>query len=192
MTYLTGCCMISLNHSFLAWDISIFGYEWWIFSCHSHKWDFVSSSSIKIFRCAASWIFICMIDLGTVHLKSGRGAVQFGTCCVWNTMATFNSCVFFLDPPLFIVRKIMAPTEYFPENLEENVNVKMVLIVENARFAIAIGLIILHSSVLKMRLKVFKICLRHFHKFGQASSCNCTVFPAMYDYPCWKDCQETF
>ena len=79
-------------------------------------------------------------QLGTVHLKSGRGAGQFGTCCVWNTMAPFNSCVFFLDPPLFIVRKIMAPTEYFPDNLEENVNVKMVLIVEKARFTMAIGL----------------------------------------------------
>ena len=42
----------------------------------------------------------------------------------------FNSCVFFLEPPLFIVRKIMPPpsTEYFPDNLEENLNVKMVLI----------------------------------------------------------------
>ena len=61
-------------------------------------------------------------------------------------MAPFNSCVFFPDPPLFIVRKIMAPppTEYFPDNLEENVNVKMVLIMEKARFAIAIGLSILH------------------------------------------------
>ena len=39
-------------------------------------------------------------------------------------MASFNSCVFFPGPPLFIVRKIMAPTEYFPDNLEENVNVK--------------------------------------------------------------------
>ena len=58
----------------------------------------------------------------------------------------------------------MPPTEYFPDNLEENVNVKMVLIVEKARFAIAIDLSILHSSVLKMRLKVRKICLRHFHK----------------------------
>ena len=77
----------------------------------------------------------------------------------------------------------MAPTEYFPDNLEENVNVKMVLIVEKERFSTAIGLSILHSSVLKMRLTVGKICLRHFHKFGQASSCNCTVFPAMYDYP---------
>ena len=86
----------------------------------------------------------------------------------------------------------MAPTEYFPDNLEENVNVKMVLIVEKARFAVAIGLSILHSSVLKMRLKVCKICLRHFHKFGQVSSCDCTVFPAMYDYPRRKDGQETF
>ena len=83
------------------------------------------------------------------------------------------------------------PTEYFPDNLEENVNVKMVLIVEKAsfamekaRFARAIDLSILHSSVLKMRPKVCKICLIHFHKFGQASSCNCTVFPAMYNYPC--------
>ena len=94
--------------------------------------------------------------------------------------------VFFPDLPLFIVRKIMPPppTEYFPDNLKGNVNVKMVLIVEKTRFAIAIGLSILHSSVLKMRLKVCKICLRHFQKFGQASSCNCTVFPAMYDYPC--------
>ena len=82
--------------------------------------------------------------------------------------------VFFPDPPLFIVRKIVAPIEYFPDNLEENVNVKMVLIVEKARFAMAIGLLsILHSSVLKMRPKICKICLRHFHKFGQASSCNC-------------------
>ena len=88
-------------------------------------------------------------------------------------MDPFNSCVFFPDPPLLIVRKIMAPTEYFPDNLEENVNVKMVLIVEKARFATAIGLSILHSSVLKMRPKTCKICLRHFHKFGQASSCNC-------------------
>ena len=86
-------------------------------------------------------------------------------------MAPFNSCVFFPNPPLFIVRKIMAPIEYFPDNLEENVNVKMVLIVK-ARFAMAIGLSILHSSVLKMRPKICKICLRHFHKFGQASSCN--------------------
>ena len=84
--------------------------------------------------------------------------------------------VFFPDPPLFIVRKIMAPIEYFPDNLEENVNVKMVLIVEKARFAMAIGLI-LHSSVLKMRPKICKICLRHFHKFV-------TVFLAMYDYSC--------
>ena len=67
----------------------------------------------------------------------------------------------------------MAPTDYFPDNLEENVNVKMVLIVEKARFAMAIGLSILHSSVLKMRPKIGKIFLRHFHKFGQASSCNC-------------------
>ena len=88
-------------------------------------------------------------------------------------MAPFNSCVFFPDPPLFIVRKIMAPTEHFLDNLEENVHVKMVLIVEKARFAMAIGLSILHSSVLKMRPKICKICLRHFHKFGQASSCNC-------------------
>ena len=73
-------------------------------------------------------------------------------------MAPFNSCVFFPDPPLFIVRKIMAPTEYFPDNLEENVNVKMVLlIVEKARSAMAIGLSILHSSVLKMRQKNCKI-----------------------------------
>ena len=98
----------------------------------------------------------------------------------------------FPDPPLFIVRKSWPSAEYFPDNLEEKVNVKMVLIVEKARFAIAIGLSILHSFVSKMRndkyimmrLKVCKICLRHFHKFGQASSCNCTVFPAMYDYPC--------
>ena len=63
-------------------------------------------------------------------------------------MAPFNSCVFFPDPPLFIARKIMPPpTEYFPDNLEENVNVKMVLIVEKARFAIAIGLSIVHLSV---------------------------------------------
>ena len=67
----------------------------------------------------------------------------------------------------------MAPTEYFPDNLEENVNVKMVSIVEKARFAMAIGLSILHSSVLKMRPKICKICLKHFHKFGQVSSCNC-------------------
>ena len=101
-------------------------------------------------------------------------------------MAPFNSCVFLPDPPLFIVRKIMPPppTEYCSDNLDKNVNVKMVLIVEKARFAIAISLSILHSSALKMRPKVCKICLRHFHKFGQASSCNCTVFPAMYDYPC--------
>ena len=72
-------------------------------------------------------------------------------------MAPFNSCVFFPDPPLFIVRKIMTPTEYFPDNLEENVNVKMVLIVEKARSAMAIGLSILHSSVLKMRQKICKI-----------------------------------
>ena len=77
---------------------------------------------------------------------------------------------FFPDPSLLIVRKFMAPTEYFPDNLEGNVNVKMVLIMEKARFAMAIDLSILHSSVLKMRPK---ICLRHFHKFGQASSCNC-------------------
>ena len=43
-------------------------------------------------------------------------------------MAPFNSCVFFPDPPLFIVRKIMALTEYFPDNFGENVNVKLVLI----------------------------------------------------------------
>ena len=67
----------------------------------------------------------------------------------------------------------MAPTEYFLDNLEEKVNVKMVSIVEKARFAMSIGLSILHSSVLKMRPKICKICLRHFHKFGQASSCNC-------------------
>ena len=67
----------------------------------------------------------------------------------------------------------MAPTEYFPDNLEENVNVKMVLIMEKARFAMAIDLSILHSSVLKMRPKICKICLRHFHKLGQASCCNC-------------------
>ena len=71
-------------------------------------------------------------------------------------MAPFKFLCVFPDPPLFIVRKIMAPTEYFPDNLEENVNVKMVLIVEKARFAIAIGLSILHSSVLKMRLKFAK------------------------------------
>ena len=29
----------------------------------------------------------------------------------------------------------MAPTEHFPDNLEENVHVKMVLILEKARFA---------------------------------------------------------
>ena len=81
-------------------------------------------------------------------------------------MAPFNSCVLFPDPLLFIVRKIMAPIEYFPDNLEENVNVKMVLIVKKARFAMATGLSILHSSVLKMRPKIRKICLRHFHKFG--------------------------
>ena len=63
-------------------------------------------------------------------------------------MAPFNSCVFFPDCPLFIVRKIKTPTEYFPDNLEENINVKMVLIVEKARFVMAIGLSILHSSVL--------------------------------------------
>ena len=51
----------------------------------------------------------------------------------------------------------MAPTEYFPDNLGENVNVKMVLIVEKARFAMGIGLSILHSSVLKMRRKICKI-----------------------------------
>ena len=51
----------------------------------------------------------------------------------------------------------MAPTEYFPDNLEENVNVKMVLIVEKARFAMAIGLSILHSFVLKMRPKICKM-----------------------------------
>ena len=78
----------------------------------------------------------------------------------------------------------MAPTEYLPDNLEEIVNAKMVLIVEKARFGMALGLSILHSSVLKMRPKVCKICLRHFDKFGQASSCNCTVFPTTYDYPC--------
>ena len=88
-------------------------------------------------------------------------------------MAPFNSCVFFHDPPLFIVRKIMAPTEYFPDNLEENVHVKMMLIVGKARFAMVICLSILHSSVLKKGSKIGKICLRHFHKFGQASSCNC-------------------
>ena len=88
-------------------------------------------------------------------------------------MAAFNSCVFFPDPPLFTVRKIVAPTEYFPDNLEENVNGKMVLIMKKARFAVAIDLSILHSSVLKIRPKICKICLRHFHKFGQASSCNC-------------------
>ena len=49
----------------------------------------------------------------------------------------------------------------------------MVLIMEKARFAMAIDLSILHSSVLKMRPKICQICLRHFHKFGQASSCNC-------------------
>ena len=71
-------------------------------------------------------------------------------------MAPFNSCVFFPDPPLFIVRKIMALTEYFPDNLEENINVKMVLIMEKARFAMAISLSILHSSVLEMRPKFAK------------------------------------
>ena len=91
---------------------------------------------------------------------------------------------FFLTPLCLLLKKSWPPTEYFLDNLEENVNVKMVLIVEKARFAIAIGLSILHSSVLKMRLKVCKICLRCFRKFGQASSCNCTVFLAMYDYPC--------
>ena len=65
-------------------------------------------------------------------------------------------CFFLTPPPLFIVRKIMVPTEYFPDNLEENVNVKMVLIVEKAKFAMAIGLSILHSSVLKMRPKFAK------------------------------------
>ena len=92
-------------------------------------------------------------------------------------MAPFNSCVFFPDPPLFIVKKIMAPTEYFPDNLEENVNVKMVLIVGKARFAMVICLSILHSSVLKMRPTICKIFLRHFHKFGQASTCNCNFLP---------------
>ena len=56
----------------------------------------------------------------------------------------------------------MAPTEYFPDNLEENVNVKMVLIVEKARFAMAIDLSILHSSVLKMRPKISKNLLETF------------------------------
>ena len=64
-------------------------------------------------------------------------------------MAPFNSCVFFPGPPLCTVRKIMPPTEYFPDNLEENINVKMVLIVEKARFAMAIGLSILYSSEAK-------------------------------------------
>ena len=40
----------------------------------------------------------------------------------------------------------MALTEYFPDNLEENVNVKMVLIVEKARFAIAIVCIYVYMS----------------------------------------------
>ena len=64
--------------------------------------------------------------------------------------------MFFPDPPLFIVRKIMASTEYFPDNLEENINLKMVLIVEKARFAMAISLSILHSSVLKRGKKFAK------------------------------------
>ena len=94
---------------------------------------------------------------GTVHLKSGRGGgwtVRDLLCVKY--YGPFNSCVFFPDPPLFIVRKIMAPTAHFPDNLEENVHVKMVLIVEKARFAMAIGLSILHSSVLKMRQKFAK------------------------------------
>ena len=84
----------------------------------------------------------------------------------------------------------MALTEYFPDNLEENVNVKMVLIVEKARFAMAIDLSILHSSVLKMRPKICKICFRHFHKFGQASSYNC--ISCHVRLPMLKNCQETF
>ena len=80
---------------------------------------------------------------------------------------------FFLTPLCLQLEKPWPPTEHFPDNLEENLHVKMVLIVEKARFAMAIGLSILHSSVLKMRPKIRKICLRHFHKFGQASSCNC-------------------
>ena len=83
-------------------------------------------------------------------------------------------CIFLTPPPpLFIVGKIIAPAEYFPDNLEKNVDVIMVLTMEKARFAMAIDLSILHSSVLKMRPKICKICLRHFHKFGKASSCNC-------------------
>ena len=56
----------------------------------------------------------------------------------------------------------MAPTEYFPDNLEENVNVKMVSIVEKTRFAMAIGLSILHSSVLKNEAKNLQSLLETF------------------------------
>ena len=73
----------------------------------------------------------------------------------------------------------MAPTEYFPDNLGENVNIKMVLIVEKARFAMAIGLSILHSSVLKMRPKICKIAWDIFINLSKLQVV--TVFPAMYD-----------
>ena len=76
----------------------------------------------------------------------------------------------------------MAPTEYFPDNLEKNVNAKMVLIVEKARFAMAIDLSILHSSVLKMRPKIAKFAGDIFINLGKLQVV--TVFPAMYDYPC--------
>ena len=45
----------------------------------------------------------------------------------------------------------MVPLEYFPCNLEENVNVMMVFIVAKALYAMTIGLSILHFSMLKMR-----------------------------------------
>ena len=80
----------------------------------------------------------------------------------------------------------MTPTEYFPDNLEENVNVK----IEKPRFAMARDLSILHSSVLKMRPKICKIAWDIFINLGKLQVV--TVFPAMYDYPYWKNCQETF
>ena len=65
-------------------------------------------------------------------------------------MAPFNFCVFFLLLFSVYSKKNHGLLEYFPGNLEENVNVKMVFIVAKARFAMTIGLSIMHYFVLKV------------------------------------------
>ena len=86
------------------------------------------------------------------EIREGGGGLDSSGLVVCEILWPPLIPVCFFLTPLFTVRKIMAPTEYFPDNLEENVNGKMVL---------------------KIRPKICKICLTHFHKFGQASSCNC-------------------